>query len=42
MDEVETKFGNKRIMTKKPEYDKLIRELNRQKTDNKDMNTLKY
>jgi len=42
MDEIETKFGNKRIMTKKPEYDKLIRELNRQKTDNKNINTIKH
>lgn len=42
MDEIETKFGHKRVMTKKPEYDRLIRELNRQKTDNKSTNTLKY
>jgi hypothetical protein len=42
MDEIEGKFGNKRVMTKKTEYDRMIRELNRQKTDNKNTNTLKY
>jgi hypothetical protein len=42
MDEVETNFGNKRVMTKKPEYDRLIRELNSQKVNNKNSNTLKF
>lgn len=41
MDEVETKFGNKRIMTKKPEYDRFIRELYQQKTETKNTNTLR-
>jgi hypothetical protein len=40
MDEIETKFGNKRIMTKKPEYDKLIRE-HKLKNESKNINKLK-
>lgn len=34
MDEIEEKFGNKRIMSKKPEYDKFMRE-RKVKTENK-------
>jgi len=41
MDELESKFGNKRIMTKKPEYDKFIRE-HKKRIDNKNIDTLKY
>lgn len=41
MDEVERKFGNKRIMTKKPEYDIFMK--NRKTSiDNKDINKLKH
>lgn len=41
MDEVERKFGNKRIMTKKPEYDIFMK--NRKTSiENKDINTLKH
>lgn len=39
MDDIEAKFGNKRIMTKKPEYDRFIRR-NSIKTENR--NKLKY
>jgi hypothetical protein len=43
MDDIESKFGNKRIMTKKPEYDKFIAKLNStNKVDHKNINTLKY
>lgn len=41
MDEVEKKFGNKRIMTKKPEYDIFMK--NRKTSiENKDINKLKH
>ena len=41
MDEVERKFGNKRIMTKKPEYDIFMK--NRKTSiENKGINTLKH
>jgi hypothetical protein len=41
MDEVERKFGNKRIMTKKPEYDIFMK--NRKTSiENKDINKLKH
>lgn len=40
MDDVEIKFGNKRIMTKKPEYDKFIRE-HRQKATGTSVQTIK-
>ncbi len=41
MDEVENKFGNRRIMTKKPEYDIFMK--NRKTSlENKDINKLKH
>ena len=41
MDEVERKFGNKRLMTKKPEYDIFMK--NRKTSiENKDINKLKH
>jgi hypothetical protein len=40
MDEIEGKFGNKRIMTKKPEYDKFIQDI-KQKSETKNINKIK-
>jgi len=41
MDEIEKKFGNKRIMTKKPEYDIFMKN-RRTSIENKDINKLKH